>query len=973
MKRPKNSKTPGLKDAPVDSVPLPPHDADIFTTVCDYCITGCGYKVYRWPVGKDGSCSAEQNAFGKDFPTSILSGVWVSPNQHNIIASDGKPHNVVVVADSEAKSVNVGGDHSIRGGAIAKKCYNPKTPTRDRLKYPMLRVKGKLERISWDDAIDIMAELSQHVLDKYGRSAWAMKMYSYQYWENTHALTKLALRKIKTPAWAVHDQPTGHGPDTPGMADAGIDNFSASYEDWCLADVLFMSGTDPFETKTIIFNEWILKGIRERGMKVICVVPRKTTGIAYAEKLGGLYLEINPGTDTILNYAIARIIIENGWQDKDFLDRWINNRTEEDREVFQADGFDDFKKWILSNKYAELDIAVDLTGIPKDKILMAAECMAKPKADGSRPKTSIGFEKGLYWSNNYLNTASITALGLIVGAGNRPGQVISRFGGHQRGMMPGGSYPEHDAPEKFPGWRKQGIDLDRWVEDGRAKFTWVVGTTWIHSMAASSHLREVIKNLTQENEHQLQENNKRHAIAVLKRRMDSGGMVVVNQDIYPVAPIGTEFADIVLPAATWGEEDFSRANGERRIRLYSKFYDAPGEALPDWKIAAKFAQRMGFSGFDWKDSNAVFEDAAFYNKGRRTSYVALVEYAKSKGMPAHEYLRSLGTEGIQAPVRWEDGKLVGTKRLHDSTLKVGTPTGLTEINPGWLTNFKTKTGRANLLKAPWELFQDYWEFMRPKGNELWVTTGRINEIWQSGFDDQARRPYINRRWPDNWLEIHPDDAEHRGIESGDRVVVWSNKIPVEVGGYGHSEKDKKVQGIMPLQANADVDEEDSLTSFVDDTRNNTHQTIHSNTTGSREIDKPDNLLSTVTDTTNENNAGSDDADPIMNTVESAIGLSWNDVKPMTFSEMQKNGYIEMDSASFEAVAIITDAVKKGVTFTYFNLPSAKGSTNALAGRVLDPVSQRPRYKLARGEVIKIGESEYKHSFEQMSFKPRNII
>lgn len=966
-----------IKYVAKDSVPIPPSDAEVLTTACDYCITGCGYKIYRWPVGQDGGPKKAQNAFAVDFPAPVLSGKWASPNQHNVVSVNGKPHNVIIIADHDAKTVNVGGDHSIRGGTIAQKCYNPNSATKDRLQYPMIRINGELTRVSWDDAIDVMAEVSKYVLDEHGKSAWAMKMYSYQYWENTHALTKLALRKIETPAWAVHDQPTGHGPDTPGMADAGIDNFSASYEDWSLADVLFISGTDPFESKTIVYNEWILKGIR-RGMRVISVLPRKTTGAAYAEKMNGLYLEINPGTDTLLHYGLAKIIVDNGWQDSEFVDKWINNRTERDKEVFHADGFDDFKDWISNYKYAELDYVSETTGIPKDKILKAAEWLAKPNADGSRNKTSFGFEKGLYWSNNYLNTASLTALGLICGAGNRPGQVISRFGGHQRGMMPGGKYPEHDAPEKFPGWRRQGIDLDRWVEDGRAKFVWVVGTTWTHAMVASQHLIDMFEKLTRGNPNQPKRVDKQHIIDTFVKRIQSGGMVMVDQDIYPVKPIGTRFADIVLPAATWGEEDFTRANGERRVRLYSKFYDAPGEALPDWKIAAKFAKRMGFSGFDWKDSNDVFEDAAFYNKSRRTSYVALVEYAKSKGKTGHEMLRELGTEGIQAPVRWENGKLVGTQRLHDSTLKEGTTHGLTSVNPSWLRKFKTKTGRANLLKAPWELFKDYWDFMRPEGNELWVTTGRINEIWQSGFDDQMRRPYINQRWPDNWLEIHPDDAKARGIENGDWVKVSSDKIPVETGGYTHSPKDTAVRGIIPLQANADVESPDPLQQLVDDDYS-ANKGITARTIGNADIEEADPLLGMVDDDQEEparrekssNTPDNDDA--IMRDAESAIGLSWEQVKPMTFSEMKKNGYIEMDSASFEAVAIVTDAVKKGVTFSYFNLPSAKGATNSLAGRVLDPVSQRPRYKLSRGVVEKIGESPYKKSFEKMTFKPRTIV
>lgn len=965
---------------PEQQVPVPPADAEIFTTACDYCIVACGYKVYRWPVGKDGGSKANENAFGVDFPVGTMSGTWISPNQHNVVSVDGKLHNIAIIADKDTKAVNLNGDHSIRGGTIAKKCYNPNTPTRDRLQHPMLRVNGRLTAVSWDDALDIMAAVSKYVIEKYGEDAWAMKMYSYQFWENTHALTKLALRSVQTAAFAVHDQPTGHGPDTPGMSDAGINNFSASYEDWALADVLFISGSDPFEAKTIIFNEWILKGVRERGMKVISVVPRKTAGTAYCEQMGGLYLELNPGTDAVLHHALTRIIVENGWEDKEFLDKWINNRAEREQEVFQADGFDDFKSWILSYPYAELERAAEITGLPAEQIVQAAEILAKPRADGSRPKTSFGFEKGLYWSNNYVGTATLTALGLICGAGNRPGQMISRFGGHQRGMMPGGRYPDEKTYEQFPGWRSKGIDLDRYVEDGRAKFTWVVGTTWIQGMVASSHMKGVLQKLTRDNAHQLTSADRDQAIETFKKRVDSGGMVLVDQDIYPVDPIGVQLADIVLPAATWGEENFTRANGERRIRLYSKFYDAPGEALPDWKIAARFARKMGYSGFDWKDSNEVFEDAAFYNKGRITSYVALVEYAKKHGKTGHEQLRELGTTGIQGPVRWEDGKLVGTKRLHDSTLELGTAYGLTKIDMGFLRKFGTPTGRANLLKAPWELYADYWEFMKPKGDELWVTSGRINEFWQSGFDDQMRRPYLRQRWPDNWLEIHPDDARARGIESGDRVLISHDRIPVMVGGYTQSESDRKVRGVVPLAANADQENPDPLEQLVGSGPRHVDG-IRPTRMGNAFQEEPDPMLQLMMPEEGGDGEPSDkrlspeqgNDDPLMEMAQTAIGLTWDEVQPMTFTALQENGYIIYDSAGFEAVAIVTDAIKRGVTFTYFNLPSAKGAANSLAGRVLDPVSQRPRYKLSRGNVKKIGESEYKKSFEAMSFKSRAIV
>ncbi len=963
-----------------DHVPLPPKDAEKLTTACDYCIVACGYNVYRWPVGSEGGSKADQNALGVDFPIAPMQGKWISRNQHNIVSHNGKPHHIAIVGDSDAKVVNVGGDHSIRGGTIAQKCFNPTTPTRDRLQYPQLRVNGKLERISWDDALDIVAEVSNHVIEKHGNESWALKTYSYQFWENTYAITKLALRDVQTPAFAVHDQPTGHGSDTPGLSDAGIDPFSASYEDWKNSDVLFASGSDPFESKTIIFNEWIMKGI-ENGMKLISVVPRKTTGVAYGEKHGGLYLEILPGTDTILHMALARYIIENGWEDTEFLEKFVNSNTEVELEVFHANGFEDYKKWILDYKYAEMDRASEITGIPVEKIKLAAEMIAKPHPDGTRKKTSFGIEKGNYWSNNYLNTASISSLGLICGAGNRPGQMISRFGGHQRGMMPGGRYPIERAPEKFPNRKSKPIDLDRWVEDGRARFAWVIGTTWLQAMTASQRLRDSFMKMTRDHSIQVTSKDKKQAIEQLKKRVDAGGMMVVDQDIYPVKPIGVDIADIVFPAAGWGEDNFTRANGERRIRLYSKINDAPGEAKPDWWIVANVGKRMGYDGFDWKDSNEIFEEAAWFGRGRRTSYWPMVWYANNKkNMTGHEYLRELGTEGIQAPVRYEEGELKGTKRLHDATLETAAQHTLMNNDHKWLSDFKTSTGRANLLKTPWEIFSDFYEFMKPKGDEMWVTSGRINEFWQSGFDDLARRPYLKNRWPENFIEIHPEDAKKRGIQSGDYVVVESDRIPVQVGGFDYN-KDQKQAGLVNTDYIAMEEEPDLIMREV--APENERPRDGTNNVGmmSTEVEG-DELFAFVDDTGSHHSAVNmdvpergpepqDNIDDDMGGEVSGLGLPWDDIKPMLFSELQKSGHIEMTSASYKAVAIVTDAIKPQVAFTYFLVPDS--AANSLAPRVLDPVSQRYRFKLGRGVIRRVGESPYKHDFRMMTFKSRAII
>ncbi|MBN8477888.1 MAG: arsenate reductase (azurin) large subunit [Burkholderiales bacterium] len=782
-----------------DYVPLPPKNAEVFTTACDYCTVACGYKVYRWPVGREGGQQASQNAVGVDFPNALMnSAAWVSPSQHNIVRHQGRPHHVVVIPDRDSKVVNVGGNHSVRGGTLAQKCYNPDNRTSERLLYPMIRVRGTLMPVSWDLATEVMADISKYVIAKYGEHAWAVKMYSYQYFENTYAITRLAMTSIGTPSVAPHDKCAGTN-DATGLDDAGIDSFAASYQDWADCEVAFCSGVDPYETKTTLFTSWMMPGDK----KFIFVTPHQTMGVAWAVKNGrGLWLPIEPGTDTVLHMALARIVIENNWQDQAFIDKWVANPWEVDQGygrgtrntgwqwrttwgTWQSD-WEDYKKFILAQEESKLDVAARITGLKAEDIRKAAEWIAKPKANGDRPKTSFMLEKGNYWSNNYMNTASLASLGLACGAGNRPGRMISRGGGHQRGMMGAGGGSGWLNPEKYPGRRKKDFNLDRWLMAGEVKFAWVFGTTWVAAMMASQALADRMQQMTRGSPHQITHLDRAAIFEVLKKRVDNGGMVMVDSDIYPCVPVGTEFADIVLPAATWGEDDFTRCNSERRLRLYAKFYDAPGDAKPDWWAVAKFAQKMGFDAdgsYQWKTSNDVFEEAARFGRGGVLNYHPLVGKAKEKGIKAHELLRGYGTAGIQTPIRVRNGELVGTKRLHDPTNDWG-EMEQAEVQEKFLYAFNTHSGKAILLKSPWKFagWIQFYEAVKPRREkgEIWVTNGRINETWQSGFDD-LRKPYLAQRWPYPFLIVHPADAKRKGIESGDFVQVHNDTVYVQVG------------------------------------------------------------------------------------------------------------------------------------------------------------------------------------------------
>jgi arsenite oxidase large subunit len=749
-------------DIPSGRVPLPPPDARVQTTVCEYCPVGCGYKVYTWPLGADGGLAEDENAFGVAFPAGIQSGKWPSPNMHNVVMVGGEPQNVIVIPDADSKVVNVGGDHSIRGGAIAQKLYSSNKPTADRLTHPLLRVRGSLQPIPWDAATTIVAEVSKHVLQNHGELAWGMKVYYYQFFENTYAATKLALAKIGTPCIAPHHAPAD-GSDTPGLDDAGIDAFSAAYEDGLQADVLFVAGSDPYETKTVRFLQWM------RGRPIIYVDPRRTFTAAFAEAKDGLHLQIRPGTDTALYNAIARLIIENGWEDREFIDA----RTASAEEI-QAEkswrrrkfglSFDQLREYLLSQEAFTPGGAELVTGVPADKIRLAAEMVAKPAA-GGRPKVNFLFEKGLYWAHNYENTAAIANLAVLTGSTGRPGRAIARMGGHQRGMIQAAKYPKDKSPHAFEG-NKIELDLDRWVVEGNLRFAWVVGTNWVNAMACSQHLAASLRNLVLDTRPQITSADPATAIAQLKERIDNGGMALVHQEIYENDT--TEFADLVLPAATWGEEDFARNNAERRLRIYERFMDPPGEAKPDWRIFADVAKKMGYDGFDWVDSNAVFEEAAEASKGSRKDYAALVEKARADGKRGHDLLREFGTQGLQTPLKLEGGKLVETVRFH-SDLK-----------------FKTESGKANFVLADWLAVDQRNTLIGPRGDELWVTNGRINDVWNNLFDF-TRRPYSTQRFPMNFLEINPADAETRGIESGDLVRVDSDHVLNHTGQETHGE------------------------------------------------------------------------------------------------------------------------------------------------------------------------------------------
>lgn len=735
-------------------VPLPPKSAEVHTMSCQYCIVGCGYKAYVWPVETpEGGPKASENALGADFPVGAMTGQWVSPGFHTVTRrKDGRDYNVVIIPDKDCV-VNQG-NHSSRGGTNAQAVYTPYGPTADRLTRPLVRVGEAQQPISWNAAVKIAGTLLKHAVEKWGPEAVGFRMFPYEFYENTYAITKLYFGKIGTPNAAFHNRPS-FGGETPGLEDCGVSTWSIGYVDAEKAETVVAWGANMYETQDVLFTQHVIPG----GAKLVVVDPRRTLTAAYAESKGGVHLQVIPGTDALLAGALARHIIEQGWEAKDFISR-MASRAEIDaednwrRRKFGIT-FDEFKAYLQKPEYA-LDRAAKVTGVPADKIQRAAELIAKPASGGRGPRTVFFIEKGAIWNINYETVASIADLALLTGNVGEEGRGISRAGGHQEGFMGAAGYPIDRATDTDGDGHKIPNYLDEHIASGEVRIQHIIGANTMGMTASAQWARQMMERRLDVGPNP-ESADPDEVIRALKARMDRGGLVLMVNDIYP--NLTTSMADLVLPAAMWGEHAGSRWNGERRLRTVSPFTDPPGEAKPDWWIIARIAKEMGYDGFDWKDDNDVFTEASEASKEGHEDYTAVVELAKQQGKTAHQVMFDLGTNGVQLPAKLEGGKIVGTVRLHEGG------------------HFDTKSGKAMFIRAEWTTARPVWEALRPDParGEFWVVSGRVDEIWQTMYTDK-RKPSVMERWPMNCVEIHPEDARALGIQSGDLISLSSDRV-----------------------------------------------------------------------------------------------------------------------------------------------------------------------------------------------------
>jgi ferredoxin-nitrate reductase len=625
-------------------------------------------------------------------------------------------------------------DHPVNKGMLCSKGMNlhyAMQDRSDRLLYPEMRYSRShpYQRVTWDQAIQRAAAVFKSITQTYGPDSVGFYVSGQCLTEEYYIANKLVKGFLGTNNIDTNSRLCMSSAVAGYAKTLGEDSVPVSYEDIELADCFLIAGANPAWCHPILFRRIEAHKQANPDVKLIVVDPRRTQTCALAD----LHLQITPGTDIYLYNAIARILIENGEVDYDF----ISKHTE------------DFEKYRDSVfKYTVEEAALNCD-VPVNDIRTAASYIAASK--GFLTLWAMGLNQSVIGVNKNI---ALISLNLITGHIGKPGSgpfsltgQPNAMGGREVGglatmLAAHRSYanPKH-REEVAAFWgvpslsEKPGLTATQMVEAlerGDLKAIWIICTNPLVSLPDSRRVEAALK----------------------KARF------VVVQDISRKSDT-VEFADLILPAAGHFEKEGTMTNSERRVSYLNKVMDAPGEALPDVDILCRFANEMGFTGFNYTSVGDIYEEHARLTKGTNLDVSGLT----------YEYLKEEGT--IQWPVPEKGHK--GTPRLF-ADHQFFTP---------------SRKAKFHALDDPQNLSEPVTQDL-----PLILTTGRIRDQWHT-MTKTGKVNKLRQHIDKPFLEIHPHDAMLRNISEGDIVEVDNFRGSVRVSARV-TEDVKKGVVFMPM-------------------------------------------------------------------------------------------------------------------------------------------------------------------------------
>jgi len=631
--------------------------------------------------------------------------------------------NLKVHLDANGNAINLSpeGKYPVNIGMACPKGWEALTPltASDRATTPLLHN----EQIDWPTALSTFRDRFKAIQKEYGKDSVAFISTGQIPFEEMAFLGAFA----KFGMGVTH----GDGNTRQCMATSvvaykqsfGFDAPPYTYQDFEESDVLLFTGANPCIAHPIMWQRVMQN---KRNPKIIVIDPRKTETAQVATR----HVPLKPKGDLPLYYALAHCIIRDDRIDKTFIDQSV-------------DGFEDFAAFV---KDYTPESVTQSTGQSVENIESLAHTISEP---GKR--VSFWWTMGVNQSYEGVRTAqALINLALITGNIGKPGTgansitgqcnaMGSRLFSNTTNLLGGHDFqdPDHrkkishllEIPEeKIPTENSWAYDqIIAGIDSGKIKGLWVIATNTAHSWINQNAFKE------------------------LRKKLD----FLVVQDMYHSTETA-EIADLILPAAGWGEKSGCFINSERRIGTIKQIHKAPGLALSDFRIFQALAHVWGCGSLfkKWTDPEAVFQILKSVTKDQPCDITGITDYA---------HIDKIG--GIQWPYLTKNSnsnKIEKQRRLFEDG------------------KFYTPNQRAKLLFSPPS------ELPESASNDYPFTllTGRgTSSQWhtqtRTGKSDILKKLYPK----DLYIEIHPADAQDLNIRENELLEITSKRGKITARAY----------------------------------------------------------------------------------------------------------------------------------------------------------------------------------------------
>lgn len=578
--------------------------------------------------------------------------------------------------------------------------------------YPEVRLSRDLPRarVSWDAALDHVVDRFADIIQTHGPDAVAFYISGQLLTEDYYVFNKLAKGLIGTNNVDTNSRLCMSSAVAGYKVTLGADAPPACYEDIDHTQCLLIAGSNTAFAHPIVFRRIEDAKAKNPEMKIVVVDPRRTDTAQFAD----LHLAILPGTDVALFHGMLHVMLWEGLLDM----QYIRNHTE---------GFEALKETV--REYTPKMVA-DICGVRERDIIQAAKWF------GAGPTLSMycmGLNQSIHGTDK---NAALINLHLATGQIGKPGAgpfsltgQPNAMGGREVGGMANLlsghrdlANAEHRAevarlwgvPEVPATPGKTAVEMFDAVKSGEIKAIWIACTNPAQSMPDLNNVLVALHTAE----------------------------LVVLQDAFNNTD-STQYADVFLPASTWGEKEGTVTNSERRITRVRPAAPKPGEARHDWEAVVDFAQRLeqklGKTSalFNYPNTETIFNEHRESTRGRDLDITGL----------------SYNILETQGPQQWpfKDGATRGEARLYTDGV------------------FQKPGGKAQFHNAVYKATADKTDARHP----FHLLTGRLRDQWH-GMSRTGTLAQLYNHAEEPVVSMHSDDMQRRQIKDGDIVKV-SNK------------------------------------------------------------------------------------------------------------------------------------------------------------------------------------------------------